>query len=153
MTRKSTSLVMAIATIYLFFQGLTQPNDPLFMIVSANAAINLGLVLLVGFMVWVSFLEKFKHWQLYVITAALSVFLGFVGLMGVMFTSLNYYLSSVLLPLDFLVLLEVGIGLGICALSYRHEPIPSQRYKLPQTNNWLPKPRLQQPRGPRPRAI
>src|SRR5882724_8189141 len=101
MTRKSTSLIMAIAIVYLFFQGLIHANYPLFLLVSSNSALNFGLILLVGFTVWVSFLGKFKHWQTYVVTAVLSVVLGFVGLLGVMFTSLDYYLSTILLPLDY----------------------------------------------------
>jgi hypothetical protein len=160
MIRKSTSLVMAIAMTYLYFQSLIHYDDPLFLIVSNNIVVNIGLLMLVGAMVWVSFLEKFRHWQTYAAAAVLALILGLGGLVGILSTSLDYYFSNALLPLDYLAFLEISAGLGICVLSYKHQPVPRQylnrRLMLARLRQraaqLVPKPLVQPPQDRRPRA-
>lgn len=152
---------MAIAITYVYFQSLLHPADPLFLIASSNLFVNVGLMLLVAIMVRVSFLKEFRHWQMYLVTAALTIILAVVSVIGLLSTSLDYYFSSVLLQLDYLVLLQISVGLGVCVLSYKHQPVPryflqSKRVELAkfkqQIVTWQPKPVVQQRSGSRART-
>ncbi len=124
MTRKFLSLAMAIGIAYLSLQGRLHSGDALFSIASSNLAVNLGLALFIVFAVYISFLDKFKYWQTYLATAVCAVLFGVVGLAGLAYMSLDNYFGAIIMPLDYVIFLELGIIYGICAASYKHQPVP-----------------------------
>lgn len=156
MIRKFISLATAIVILDVYLRSQLYSNDPLFLFASNKLAINIGMVLLAGAVVTVSFRNKFKNWLSFAAVAALAVILSVVGMVGIFLSNMVYSFSNILLPLDYMFMLESGIVLGICALSYEHAPSP-YRFKLPEPAALLSKfafpvpkfPQSPTPAGPR----
>jgi hypothetical protein len=130
MTRKFISLAMVIVTLDVYIRSQLHPNDPLFLFISNTTAVNIGMVLLVGLVVAVSFKDHFRSWIGYAGSAALALILTSAGIAGFFSSGFSYWLSGLILPLNSLMILEAGVILGICALSYPH---PARlRIPLPQ---------------------
>ena len=124
MLRKALSLVTAAGILYVYLQSQLHSADALFLVTSPNLAVNGGLVAIAGGVVYVSFMEKFKSWQSYIICAVAAITLGLVGFLGFSFASFENNFSGALLPMDYMLIMQLGIILGICTLSYRHAPLP-----------------------------
>jgi len=120
MTRKFISLAMVIVTLDVYIRSQLHPGDPLFLFISNSTPANIGMVLMVGLVVAVSFKEHFWSWIEYAGCAVLAVTLSLVGFAGLFSSGFSYWLSGILLPLNSLMILEAGVILGICALSYPH---------------------------------
>ena len=129
MTRKFISLAMVIVTLDVYIRSQLHPGDPLFLFISSTTAVNIGMVLLVGLVVAISFKDRFRSWIGYAGTAALAFFLASVGFAAFFSSGFSYWLSGVLLPLNSLMILEAGVILGLCALSYPH---PARPVSVPQ---------------------
>jgi hypothetical protein len=108
-------------------------------------------------MIVVSFKDKFRHWWSYVSCSLLAIACGMLGVIGTFFSNLLYSFPNLLLPLDYLFLLQAGVVLGIACLSYEHAAIPD-RLRLPRPSNLFnnlafPVPKtLQSPTGSNPRG-
>jgi hypothetical protein len=142
MTTKFISLVSAIVTLDVFLRSQLSSNDPLFLFASSSLPVNLGLVVLAFLGVAVSFMPKFRKWLWYAGCVLLAVVLGALGVIGAFFSGLFYSFPNLLLPLDYLFILETAIVLAISALAYEHEPSPYRgRFpKLPRVA--FPVPRI-----------
>jgi hypothetical protein len=134
MTTKFISLATAIVLLDVFLQSRLSSNDPLFLFASNNVVVNAGLLILGCLMVAVSFKDKFRRWWSFVGCSALAVICGTVGIIGTFFSNMLYSFPNVLLPLDYMFLLEAGVVFGICSLSYQHAKVPyNLRLPLPST--------------------
>ncbi len=123
MIKKVISLTMVVATLIVYLQSQMQSNDPLFLFLSNNLVVNLSLIGLASFTVWLSFQTKFRNSYIYWLVSRLAVVLVIVGLAGSLSASLDRYILDVIKPLDYLILLETGILFSICALTYAHPPV------------------------------
>ncbi len=124
MTRKILSLATVAGIAYVYFQSLFRYDDALFLLISNNLLIDAFFLCLAVGGAWLSFQKKFESWQLYVGCASLAILLGGFGLLGIVFSSFDNTLYNLFMPLDYLVMMELGIIYGVCALSYKHQPIP-----------------------------
>jgi hypothetical protein len=126
MTTRFLSLATAIVTLDVYLQSRLSSTDPLFYFTSNNLAVNTAFILLAALMVSVSFRPKFKTWYGYAGCAAAGLFLCTLGTIGILFSDVDNFLSNILLPLNYLIILEAGVVLGLCALTYQHEPAPAK---------------------------
>jgi hypothetical protein len=136
MTTRFTSLATAIVLLDVYLRSQLSSNDPLFLFASNNIGVNAGLVVMAAFMVAVSFRRQFNSWWSFAACAASAVILGIAGVLGVLFTNVFYFFPQVLLQLDYMFLIEAAVVFGICALSYKHAPMP---FKLRLPSISLPK--------------
>lgn len=132
MTTKFISLATGIVILDVYLQSQLSSSDPLFLFASNSFAVNAGLLILTCLMVGVSFRPQFKRWWSFTAVAGLAIILGLLGMIGLFFGNMPYSFPQVLMPLDYMFLLEASVVFGICALTYKHQPVP---YKLS-----LPKP-------------
>jgi hypothetical protein len=123
MTRKFLSLATAIGILYVYLQSQLHSDDALFLVTSSNFAVNIALLGLAAAAVGVSFKDKFKMWESYLANMVMGVTLLFVGSIGVIYTSLDNYFSGLLKPLDYFIIIELGIIYGIFSLTYSHPPV------------------------------
>jgi uncharacterized membrane protein len=132
MTTKFISLATGIVTLDVYLQSQLHSNDPLFLLVSNNLAVNMLMVVLAAVAISVSFRKRFSSWYSFAATAALAAIFLTVGAAGILFSGFTYSLWMVFLPLNYMMLISFGTVLGICALSYQHAPRPeSARWPLP----------------------
>jgi hypothetical protein len=118
------SLATVIVTLDVYLQSQLYSNDPLFLFASNNLAVNIFLVVLMSLAVFFSFLKSFKSWYTYAVCTALAILAGGLGLAGTFFSSVTYSLPELILPLDYMFLLEAGVIFGLCSLSYKHAEAP-----------------------------
>jgi hypothetical protein len=123
MTRKFLSLATAIGILYVYLQSQLHSDDALFLVTSPNFAVNIALLGLAASAVGVSYKDKFKMWESYLVNSLVGGVLLFIGLIGVVYTSLDNYFSGLLNPLDYFIILELGIIYGIFSLTYSHPPV------------------------------
>jgi hypothetical protein len=128
MIKKGISLAMAAGTLIVYLQSQLQSNDALFLFISSNLLVNIGLVGLASAAVWLSFQTEFKTARTYIGAAAAAVALSFIGIIGILSASLDKYMFDVIKPLDYVLFLEAGIIFSICSLSYKH---PAVKLSLP----------------------
>lgn len=157
MITKFISLATGIVLLDVYLQSQLYSNDPLFLFASDNLIVNAGLLILVALMVVVSFKDKFRHWWSFLGCVSAAILCGTVGMIGLFFSNLLYSFPQVLLPLNYMFLMEAGVVFGICALSYEHVKVPF-KLRLPFpfpifTNIALPVPKIpHSPTGPRSRG-
>lgn len=125
MIRKIISLATAIAILDVFLRSLLYPSEPLFLFTSANLLFNIGLVLLAVSLVVLSFKKRFRSWWVYAGCCAAAVALSLFSLTGLLYSDVDYKLYGIIKPFDYLLLLQTGIILGICVLSYKHAKRPA----------------------------
>jgi len=147
MTRKFISLATAIVTLDVYLRSQLYSNDPLFLFASSGLAINIGMVAIAACAVAVSFMNRFKSWYSYAACTAAAVLFIVGGLAGAMLSDVAYAFSNLLLPLDYLFILQAGIVGGLCSLSYKHASMPFQ-IKTPNLAGWLNKIVLPVPKIP-----
>jgi hypothetical protein len=123
MTRKVLSLITAAATLYVYLLSQLRSGDVLFSIASSGWAVNAGLVAISSYCVYTSFRDKFRANAEFIVCMALGLSLAVFGGAGIIYSGFDNYFSELIKPLDFLILLQAGIILGICSLSYEHAPI------------------------------
>jgi hypothetical protein len=149
MIRKGLSLVTAAGILYVYLQSQLHSTDALFLVTSDNLAVNAGLVSVAGAAVYISFMERFKTWRSYLACASASAALGLAGFLGIAFISIENSFSGAILPLDYIMIMLLGIILGICSLSYQHQPLPKKvnasnlfRFRMPSLrpmlSAWIP---------------
>lgn len=130
---------MAAATLIVYLQSQLQSNDALFLFISSNLLVNICMIGLSSYLVWLSFQSEFKRAAPYVASVLGAVLFTIAGMVGILSASFDRYMFDVIKPLDYVLLFEAGILLGICALSYKH-PVVSFSIRLPR----LPVYRLRQ---------
>ncbi|HET6864169.1 MAG TPA: hypothetical protein VFH37_03165 [Candidatus Saccharimonadales bacterium] len=145
MTQKAISLSTAVAILVAYLWSQLQPNDALFSLMSANTALNIGLLALAALMVRLSFLNSYKTKSAYVLTVCGAIAAIAVSAIGLMANTYNFNFLNWLGPLDFLVVGQVGIILSICALSYQHQPVMPKTVSAAKLVK-LPLPRVAMPR-------
>ncbi len=116
---------MLIVTVNIYMRSQLAPNDPLFLFISTNSVLNILLILLACLVVAVSFTSRFKNWYFYAACSGLAVFLCLIGVISLFSSNIDYWLSGLLLPLDSMLVLEAGIILAVCSLSYKHANRPA----------------------------
>jgi hypothetical protein len=131
MTTRFISLATAIVLLDVFLRSQLSSNDPLFLFASNNIGVNAGMLLVVAFMVFLSFGRKFKRWWSFTLCALAAVLFAFIGLMGTFFSEVFYNFPQILLQLDYMFLMEASVVFSICALTYAHPPLP-YRLRLPK---------------------
>ena len=129
MITRFISLVTGIVTLDVYLRSQLASSDPLFLVFSNNLAINVLMLILTALAISVSFRRRFNTWTGYAICVGLAaVLLGF-GTLGIVFSGFIYSLWpslwAVFLPLNYLVILQAGVVLGLCSLSYKHAPKPA----------------------------
>lgn len=122
---------MAAATLIVYLQSQLASNDALFLFISNNLVINILMVGLAAYTVWLSFLRKFTSRYVYGMTVAASFSLALLGIAGILSASLDRYMFDVIKPLNYVMILEAAVIMGICALSYKH-PALSINLRLPR---------------------
>lgn len=146
MVKRLISLVMLIVAVNVYIRSQLAPNDPLFLFLSNSMPLNIFLIILTSVVAMVSFSHKFRYWLSYASCAALATVLCVVGLFSLLSSGVNYWLSSFLLPMDSMLVLESGIILALCALTYEHAPQPAPL--LPDVSGYLKRFALLIPRLP-----
>lgn len=169
MTIKGISLIMAVIILSVYQLSRLDPSGALFSFISNNLLVNIGLIILSVVMVRLSFMKpKFSRKISYGAAAVGAVVFCLLGVASIVFPAVDFHAYSIFKPLDFMVLLEAGIVLSVCALTYEHQPIAINLHvpvliRLPQPSLWrkrlekrlavwLPKPVLNHPHGSRTRA-
>jgi len=123
MTRKFLSLATATGILYVYLQSQLHSDDGLFLVTSPSFVVNLALLALAVVAVRVSYMDKFRTRESYLASSVLGVVMLFIGLAGVIYSSLDNYFSGVLKPMDYFIILELGIIYGIIGLTYAHPPL------------------------------
>ncbi len=123
---KFISLATAIVTLDVYLQSQLSSSDPLFFFTSNNLAVNIAFVILSVVMVALSFKKRFDSWLSHAGSVIAGLALFSFGAVGGFMSDANNALTSVLLPLNYLLILEAGVVIGICALSYSHPKYPEK---------------------------
>ena len=132
MSTKFISLATGIVTLDVYLQSQLHSNDPLFLLVSNNLAVNMLMVVLAALAIAASFKTRFVSWYTYAATSALAAALLTVGAAGIFFSGFTYSLWMVFQPLNYMLLMAFGSVLGVCSLAYKHDPRPANlRLPLP----------------------
>lgn len=134
MTIKFLSSTTAIGMLYVYLQSQLHSGDALFLVASSNVVINLLLLAVAGLAVKLSFSDKFQTWWSFLIAGIGSMLAVVVGLVGVIYTSFDNLFSGAFLPLDYLILLQLGVIYGLISVAYSHPPVnfklPSYQYSI-----------------------
>lgn len=132
MVTKLISLATAIVSLDVFLRSQLFSNDPLFLFISSSLVANLLMIALAGASVYIAFRKKFTSWYAFAACASIaSLFVG-AGFIGVFYSDYVHSLWSALLPLNYLLMMQSGIVMGICALSYDHAAMPAAlKQRLP----------------------
>ena len=123
MTRKSLSLITAIGILYVYLQSQLHSDDALFLVASASFWVNFLLLSFAVIAVIISFKEKFRTWEAYLANCIMAGFLSLSGSAGLIYSSANNYFSGFLKPMDYFIILELGIIYSVISLSYNHPPV------------------------------
>jgi hypothetical protein len=123
---KFISLATAIVTLDVYLQSQLYSSDPLFFFTSNNLAVNIAFVILSVVMVALSFKKNFDSWLSHAGSVIAGLALFSFGMIGGFMSDANNSLTNVLLPLNYLLILEAGVVIGICALSYSHPEYPER---------------------------
>ena len=123
MIRRFLSLATAIGILYVYLQSQLHSDDALFLVTSSSIAVNLALLSLAALAVRISYKDKFKAWESYLTTVIIGAILLMIGTVGVIYTSWDNYFSGVIKPMDYFIIMELGIIYGIISLSYSHPPV------------------------------
>jgi hypothetical protein len=119
MTTKLLSLVTASGITYVSLQSQLHSDDALFLVASGNLVINIGLGVVAALAIYLSFIKQFKYRQTYTATVAAAIGLIFIGFAGFAYSGIDYYFG-IIKPLDYVILMQLGLIFGIYALSYKH---------------------------------
>ena len=134
MTRRFLSLATATGILYVYLQSQLHSDDALFLVISSNVVLNLALLSLACLAARISYKDKFKAWESYLAAAITAAALTLVGSVGVIYTSWDNNFSGFVKPLDFFVILELGIIYSIIGLTYAHPPVklkaPTYSYSI-----------------------
>ena len=130
MSTRFISLATGIVTVDVYLQSQLHSNDPLFLVVSNNTAVNMLMVVLAALAIGVSFRRRFSSWYSYAAIAALAVIFVALGAMGILFSGFTNKLWMIFEPLNYMMILNCGVVLGVAALSYAHAPKP-ESVRLP----------------------
>jgi len=123
MLRRFLSLATAIGILYVYLQSQLHSDDALFLVTSSNIVLNLALLSLACWAVRISYKNKFKAWESYLATVIIGGLLSFIGTAGVIYTGIANYFSGLIKPLDFFIILEIGVIYSLIGLSYAHPPV------------------------------
>lgn len=134
MTTKFISLITGLVSLAVYLQSQLSSNDPLFSLISNNFIVNLSMLGLAAAAIAISFQTGFKSWYSYAACALAAVILCIAGIAGIFFPGLVYIFWDVLLPLNYMMMLEWGIIFGLSSLTYRHAARP-QHIRLPEASN------------------
>jgi len=152
MVTKSISLATGLVSLDVSLQSRLSSNDPLFLFVSSGLIVNLLMMGLALAAIYVSFRKKFNNWYSYAACTAVAAVFVCTGFMGIFYSDYVHSLWSTMLPLNYILMMQVGIILGICSLSYDHDDMPAiirQRLQslaqLPKPNFVLPVPKTLHP--------
>jgi hypothetical protein len=132
MIRRFLSLATAIGILYVYLQSQLHSDDALFLVASPNFVVNIVLLSLSVIAVGISYKDKFRLWESYLASSVLGAILLFIGFAGVIYSSLDNHFAGLLKPLDYFILLELGIIYGIMSLTYNHPPVELKKL----TNNY-----------------
>lgn len=132
MITRFLSLATGIVTLDVYLRSQLSSNDPLFLFTSDSLAVNLAMLMLVGAVVAVSFRKQFNSWFSYALCSAAAVILITSGIAGFFLPAFTYSIWDIILPLNYMIMLESGAILGISALTYKHAARP-QSLKIPES--------------------
>ncbi len=126
MVTKLISLAAAITTLDLAARSQMDAQAPVYYFASSHLWVNIALVALVGLSVALSFKPKsrFNYWSSYAACAAFALLLVILGGLGVFYSNFRLDGWDLLLPLNYLMILECGVVLAISSLSYKHPKQP-----------------------------
>src|SRR5579884_762581 len=126
MLAKFISLSAAIITLNLTVSSRLDATSPLYYFASNQLWVNLIMIILAGAAVAISFKRgrRFGSWYSYAGCLTAATLLILLGGLGVFYS--NFLLDGwdLMLPLNFLMMLECGLVLAICGLSYKHARRP-----------------------------
>lgn len=126
MVTKLLSLASAITIADIAARSHMDAGAPLYAFASTQIWVNVVLAVIVAITVAVSFKRKnrFKSWYTYAGCLALAALLIVTGCVGAFYSNFRLDGWSMLLPLDYVLMLECGVVLAISGLSYRHHKRP-----------------------------
>lgn len=125
MLTKVLSLVTGIGTLDVYLQSQRSSSDLLFAVISGNLIINMLMVGLAALAISVSYRRVFITWNGYAACAILAALLIFIGGGGIFFSGFSSVFWTIFMPLNYLLMLEIGVILGINCLSYKHPEQPA----------------------------
>ena len=134
MTTKFISLITGLVSLVVYLQSQLSSNDPLFSLTSSSFIVNLLMLILAATAITVSFKTSFRSWYSYAGSALAAIALCFVGIAGIFFPNLVYFFWNILLPLNYMVMLECGVVFGLSCLTYKHATRP-QSLRLPEPSS------------------
>lgn len=134
MTTKFISLITGLVSLAVYLQSQLSSNDPLFSLTSNNFIVNLLMLLLAVAAIAVSFQTRFKSWYSYAACTSAAVVLCIAGIAGIFFPNFLYFFWDILLPLNYMIMLECGVIFGLSSLTYKHAARP-QRLSLPEPSS------------------
>jgi hypothetical protein len=82
--------------------------------------------------VYLSFIKRFKSLQAYLAMLAVAIGLCVIGFAGFVYSGIDYYFG-IIKPLDYVILLQLGVIFGIYILSYQHPAANLKALSLSQS--------------------
>lgn len=124
MVLKLISSATGLVTLDVYLQSQLSSNGPLFYLASDNTLINILMIVISAAGIYVAFRGRFKSWYSYAACMALGALMILMGIAGVFFDTFIYSFWSIFSPLNYALLLEYGIVLSICSLTFKHAKRP-----------------------------
>jgi len=120
MTTKITAFVVSVVAAALFITGWLWPNDPYFFIISSNSAVAIVRLMLAGLLVWAVFGSNPRHAFAQYFYFGLASVLVVFGIAGMGVPNMDYALFNFVKPLDYVLIVGIGIFFGCASLSCGH---------------------------------
>lgn len=140
MTRKLLSLATATAIVYVYLQSRLHSEDALFLVISSSPLVNLVLLAIAGLAVRLAFNNSFSSVVSYCFGLILAITLSVVGIAGLAYSSIDNYFGGLVKPLDYVVLLQLGVIFSLSLLSSGHPfirfSLPMPKYSFPAPVRW-----------------
>lgn len=110
---------MLVCAAALYMLGLQSPNDPLLLFISGNPLFSsLRLILAISLLI-ISFKSRFKH----KISGQASLYVGIAlaisSIIGLAYVPAEYSLYTYVKPLDYFMILQIGLTYSLIGLTYK----------------------------------
>lgn len=119
MIGKVSGIVMFVCSAAIYVLALQSPDDPLLLFVSGNPLVSsLRLILAISLIV-ISFKTKFRYKETPKIILAFGAPLAILSVFSLFDSTVEYSLYSFIKPLDYVMLLQMGLTYSLIGLTYK----------------------------------